>query len=50
MTNLLIQSLDVVEGHEDEWITEIEKRIKEIEPGEVMPISWNEIESFITSK
>lgn len=50
MTNLLIQSLDVVEGHEDEWITEIEKRIKEIEPGVVKPISWNEIESFITSK
>ncbi len=50
MTNLLIQSLDVAECHEDKWITKVEKHIKEIEFGKVTPVSWNEIESFITGQ
>ncbi len=50
IANLLIQSLDVSEDYEDQWIAEVEKRIEKMEAGKVTPISWNEIESFITGK
>jgi len=50
MANLLIQSLDVIDDHEDKWISEVEKRIEEIESGRVKTISWDEIELFIKNK
>ncbi len=44
----LLDSLDNTEM-ESEWISLAEKRLAEIESGQVRPISWNEIKTEVTN-
>jgi putative addiction module component (TIGR02574 family) len=46
IAQLLLQSLEASEDHEDEWISEVERRAKEIEQGKVKPVTWGEIRAF----
>jgi putative addiction module component (TIGR02574 family) len=50
IAQLLLQSLEASENHEDKWITEVERRAQEMEQGKVKPVSWEEIKSFAKSK
>jgi len=45
LTGLLIESLDPEseEGVEEAWVTEIERRMTELDSGAVKPIPWDEL-------
>jgi len=50
VAQLLIQSLESPNDFETEWLEIVEKRKKEILSGEVKPIGWSEIRSYVTAK
>lgn len=50
IAQLLLQSLEASENHEDEWVSEVERRAQEMENGDVKPISWEEIKTFAKSR
>jgi putative addiction module component (TIGR02574 family) len=45
LTGLLIESLEPEsdEGVEQAWVTEIERRMAELDAGAVQPITWDEL-------
>ncbi len=47
---LLIQSLESSQDYEEEWLDVAEERRQQILSGEVKPVSWREIKSFVTAK
>ncbi len=50
IAQLLLQSLESSENHEDKWLKVVKVRSEEVEHGKVKPIDWKEIKSFVLSK
>jgi len=50
VAQILIQSLESSKDFENEWLDVAEKRRTQILSGEVKPIGWNEIKSFVQAK
>jgi hypothetical protein len=50
VAQLLIQSLEISNDFETEWLDVVEKRKRDILSGAVEPIGWDEIKSYVTAK
>ncbi len=50
VAQLLIQSLESSQDYEEKWLDVAEERRQQILSGEVKPVSWREIKSFVTDK
>ena len=50
IANVLLQSLELPQDYETEWMNLVEKRHQEVQSGKVKPISWREMKSKIRQK
>jgi putative addiction module component (TIGR02574 family) len=52
LAGLLLESLDQppIPGVEAAWAEEIERRVKQLESGEVQPVSWEEVQARLLTR
>jgi len=50
IANVLLQSLELPQDYETEWMNLVEKRHQEVQSGKVKPITWHEMKSKIRQK
>jgi len=50
IANVLLQSLELPQDYETEWMNLVEKRHQEVQSGKVNLITWHEIKSKIRQK
>ncbi len=49
LVGLLLESLDIIgeEGVEAAWLTEIERRLSDLDSGTVKPVPWTEVRARV---
>lgn len=50
IAQILIQSLESSQDHEEEWLNLARQRRDELASGEVSPVEWSEIKAFATEE